>query len=300
MTIRPPIRPAAVEEDPVGEGSVGIVHLDLGDSDLAGLDLDALARSIDLREPATPEESAEGAEIGLEFEEESFAPPPPPSPRPRPSLMPPPQRLRAGDELMAMQRRRIDELIAERDAIRSELSRRAETVQAEAEALKQQLARRALETEQLRKRLEKEKEEAQRFGVERLVRSLLLILDNLQLAVDHAGKSNPEALADGVRMVTRQFEQAFERNGIVSFSGKGERFDPALHQAIEQRVTDEAPPGTVVAEAQRGYLLQGRLLRPAMVTVSRAPEPVEAEPGLEASQTVEPDARVSVDTTEDG
>ena len=129
--------------------------------------------------------------------------------------------------------------------------------------------RAAADLENYRKRAQKERDEVQKFGVERLVKDLLPVLDNLDRALAAAAPDDP--LAAGVKLVRSSFEQALARHGVKSFSAMGQPFDPARHEAIMQVPSAEAAPGTVVLEHGRGFTLNDRLVRPAMVGVAVAP-----------------------------
>lgn len=129
--------------------------------------------------------------------------------------------------------------------------------------------RAAADLDNFKKRAAREREEAERFGVQRLLKDLLPVLDNLERALAHVDVKNP--LAEGVLATRRMFEEAIGRYGVKSFTALGQPFDPNKHEAMQQLETSEVPPGTVVAEMVRGYLLHDRLIRPALVTVSAAP-----------------------------
>jgi len=130
--------------------------------------------------------------------------------------------------------------------------------------------RAAADLENYRKRAQKEREEVQRFGNERLLKELIPVLDNLERALAAAAKDDP--LSGGVRLVLRQMEEALGRFGVKAFSAMGQPFDPRLHEALMNVATTESAPGTVVMEHGRGYLLNDRLVRPAIVGVAVAPE----------------------------
>jgi molecular chaperone GrpE len=131
--------------------------------------------------------------------------------------------------------------------------------------------------ENYRKRAQKEREEVQKFGVEKLVKDLLPVLDNLDRALAAAAVDDP--LVAGVKLVRGTFEQTLARQGVKGFSALGEPFDPARHEALMQVPTADAEPGTVVVEHARGFTLHERLLRPAMVGVAVAPPKVEEGAG---------------------
>ncbi len=135
--------------------------------------------------------------------------------------------------------------------------------------------RAAADLDNNRKRAAREREEIQRYGIEKVLKDLLPVLDGLDRALAAAPPQDP--LAEGVRMVRASLEQALSRHGVSGFSALGERFDPALHEALMQVPTAEKPPGTVVLEHARGFKLHDRLLRPAMVGVAVEP-PAKTDP----------------------
>ncbi|WP_243337581.1 nucleotide exchange factor GrpE [Anaeromyxobacter soli] len=140
----------------------------------------------------------------------------------------------------------------------------------------EKLLRAAADLENYKKRAARERDEVQRFGIERVVKDVLPVLDGLDRAL--AAATEDDALAKGVRLVRTSFEQALARHGVSAFSAMGERFDPAVHEALLQVPTDAAPPGTVVLEHARGFKLHDRLVRPAMVGVAIAAPPPAAGP----------------------
>jgi molecular chaperone GrpE len=137
--------------------------------------------------------------------------------------------------------------------------------------------RAAADLENYRKRAQKEREEVQKFGVERLVKDLLPVMDNLDRALAAAAADDP--LVAGVKLVRASFEQALGRHGVKGFSALGQPFDPARHEALMQVPSADAAPGTVVVEHARGFTLNDRLVRPAMVGVAVAPPRDSNEPG---------------------
>lgn len=153
----------------------------------------------------------------------------------------------------------------------SGLERQVQQLEQSNKELQDRLLRTAADFENFKKRTKKEMDEAGHVGRAALVKELLPVIDNLERALKHAAADDP--LAQGVRMVEKQMLQALERFGITRFSAQGQPFDPAMHDAIQQVETAEVPPGTVAQEFSSGYLANGKLLRAAMVAVSKAPEP---------------------------
>lgn len=134
--------------------------------------------------------------------------------------------------------------------------------------------RTAADLENYRKRAIREREETVKFGQERLLRELLPVIDNLERALDPKNSTDLSALREGVEMTYKLFEGTLARVGLKGFSAVGQQFDPCLHEAMQAVESDE-PPGIVLSEMVRGYLLNDRLIRPAMVFVAKAKEAVQ-------------------------
>ena len=132
--------------------------------------------------------------------------------------------------------------------------------------------RAAADLENFKKRAQKEREEVQRFGAEKLLKDMLPVMDNLDRALE-VGQTpvDLESLQKGVAMTRKLFEDTLARHGVRPFSARGQAFDPRLHEAMQHIDTTELPPGYVAAEILRGYMLNDRLVRPALVAVARAP-----------------------------
>nr|WP_225937062.1 nucleotide exchange factor GrpE [Myxococcus sp. RHSTA-1-4] len=146
-----------------------------------------------------------------------------------------------------------------------------------AKEAQERTVRAAADLENYRKRAQKEKEEVQRFGSEKLLKDLLPVMDNLDRALEAASKSpDIDSFQKGVAMTRKSFEDALARHGVKSFSARGQPFDPRMHEAIQQVETAEVPAGHVVYEVVRGFFLNERLVRPSLVVVARAPAPAEA------------------------
>lgn len=143
----------------------------------------------------------------------------------------------------------------------------------EAESLQDRNLRLMAEFDNARKRAAREREEYARFANESLIRELLPVLDNFDRAVV-AAKNEPGAAAvtAGIELIQRELLRVLEKFGVTPFSSVGQIFDPARHEAISRVHTAEHPEMTVIEETARGYLLNGRVLRPALVTVVVAPD----------------------------
>ena len=137
--------------------------------------------------------------------------------------------------------------------------------------------RASADLENYKKRAQRELGDVQKFGVEKLLKDLLPVLDNLDRALAAAAADDP--LVAGVKLVRSSFEQALSRHGVKAFSGMGHPFDPSRHEALMQVPTAEVAPGTVVVEHARGFTLHDRLLRPALVGVATAPPAAPADGG---------------------
>ena len=156
----------------------------------------------------------------------------------------------------------------------------ADKVTAERDQLRDQLLRTAADFDNYRKRTRKEIEEARARGREDAVKDVLPVFDNLERAVSAAASAQTiESVVEGVKMVLKLFEDTSERMGLTRVKSVGERFDPTVHEAIQQQETDDQPPGTILTEIVPGYMIGQRLLRAAMVVVARkaSAKPAEAE-----------------------
>ncbi len=143
----------------------------------------------------------------------------------------------------------------------------------ELRAKQEQLLRLAADVENYRKRLEKERQDLRDFANEALLKELLPVLDNLELALCHGRDVEAcAALVAGVENVLKGFRQAIAKFGVTPIEALGEKFDPTFHNAVMQQEDDTVADQTVIQELQKGYLLKNRLLRPAMVVVARNPQ----------------------------
>jgi len=133
--------------------------------------------------------------------------------------------------------------------------------------------RAAAELENYRKRVARELEAARQYGIERFAAEILPVADSLGLGLDVAATADPTTLLEGHRATLRQLQKAFAAAGITEIDPAGQPFDPQLHEAMTTHPSADRPPNTVLAVVQKGYLLNGRLLRPARVIVSKAREP---------------------------
>ena len=150
----------------------------------------------------------------------------------------------------------------------------------EAKANYDLLLRERAELENFKRRMQREKSESLRFAVEPLLRDILPVVDNLDRAVEHAkGNEGGQALIEGVGLVLRSLIDTIEKHGVSRVKAKGESFDPSKHEAVAHVENSEIAANTVLDEHQPGYQLHDRLLRPAMVSVSKAPPHAQTEEG---------------------
>ncbi|HBQ22726.1 MAG TPA: nucleotide exchange factor GrpE [Alphaproteobacteria bacterium] len=157
------------------------------------------------------------------------------------------------------------------------------SLQAEIDDLKDRLLRAVAETENTRRRAERDRQEAQKYGGVKLARDMVSVADNLERAlgfVDDEMRSKAGDFIAGMEATLRELESVFGRHQIKKAGAIGEKFDPKLHQAMVEIPTSDMEPGHVVQVMQQGYIMEERLLRPAMVGVSKAP-PQEDEVSLE-------------------
>jgi len=151
-----------------------------------------------------------------------------------------------------------------------ELKKKVEAKEKEAKENYDRLLRTAADFENFKKRAAREKEDWTKFANEDLMKSILPFIDNLERAVNHAEKVvDTGVLIEGIKLTLQQILQTLSKFGLSPFESVGKPFDPALHEAMLVVETDQYEPNQVMEELQKGYLLNGRLLRPASVSVSK-------------------------------
>ena len=136
---------------------------------------------------------------------------------------------------------------------------------------KDQFLRSAAELDNVRKRAQREVENANRYGLEKFAIELLPVLDSLQSAVSNAAAADAKSLKEGQEATLKLLVKAFERLNIRQINPTGEPFDPDRHEAVMAQESTTAEPNAVLQVVQPGFELAGRLLRPARVIVARAP-----------------------------
>jgi molecular chaperone GrpE len=126
------------------------------------------------------------------------------------------------------------------------------------------------EMDNLKKRSQKEREELIRFSNESLIKQLLPVVDNLEKTLEHSKDGNSlDALREGVELTLKGLMDTLEKAGVEKVKAAGESFDPNFHAAMSEQEDDSVEPGTVLQEFQKGYVLNKRLIRPAMVVISK-------------------------------
>ncbi len=162
------------------------------------------------------------------------------------------------------------------EALMSEAADRIRTLETERDEFRDKWMRAEAEMQNLRNRTKREVEEARLFAVQRFARDVVEAAENIRRGIDALPKAQPgepelvAKLRDGFEGVERSFVALMERNGIAAEDPTGKMFDANLHQAMAEQPSD-APPGTILNAWSRAWTLNGRLLRPAMVVVAKAP-----------------------------
>ena len=135
------------------------------------------------------------------------------------------------------------------------------------------LLRALAETDNVKRRAQRERDEYTRYANEALIRDILPVLDNLERALEAARSAgNAANVVEGVELILRELLKVLERAGVTRYSALGQPFDPTRHEAIARVVSPDGAPDTVVRETAPGYLLHGRVLRAALVAVAAAPD----------------------------
>jgi molecular chaperone GrpE len=126
------------------------------------------------------------------------------------------------------------------------------------------------EIDNIIKRNKKDKEDWIKYSNETLIKELLIVLDNLEMAIAHSTDENPvKALREGVELTLKGLKNILTKSGLEEVSSLGKPFDPNFHHAVSEQENENAEPGVVLSEFQKGYTLHQRLIRPAMVVLSK-------------------------------
>jgi molecular chaperone GrpE len=128
------------------------------------------------------------------------------------------------------------------------------------------------EMENVRKRAQRDVEAAHRYAVERFAADMIEVRDTLELGIAAGTAAEAASLVEGMEATLRMIDKAFERAGIAVVDPAGQSFNPEFHEAMVTQPSADQPPGSVLAVVQKGFTLNGRLLRPARVVIARAPD----------------------------
>jgi molecular chaperone GrpE len=155
-----------------------------------------------------------------------------------------------------------------------EMEEKVETLEKEAAENHDRLLRMAAEFDNYKKRATREMNDFRKFANENFAKALLPVVDSMDLAIESSSndKHVNNSMVEGVNMTLKEILKIFEQFGVKRFESIGNTFDPNLHQAVMQEETDKFPENTVSKELQKGFMIHDRLLRPAMVVVSKQPE----------------------------
>jgi len=163
-----------------------------------------------------------------------------------------------------------DPAVEKTEATPAELEEKLKSVERQAQENHDRFLRIAAELDNFRKRKEREVGDLRKYANQALLRELLGVVDNLERALDSSGANGePDGLAEGIEMTLRELLKIFDKFGVRPIASLQQPFDPNLHEAVMQEPSDAVPANTVIKELQKGYMLHDRLLRPAMVVVSK-------------------------------
>ena len=155
-----------------------------------------------------------------------------------------------------------------------DLAQKLKLKEQEAQENYDRLLRVSADFDNYKKRASRDMEEFRKFSNQSLIKEMLSVVDNLELAINSTNghKTIDKGLLDGLAMTLTEILKVFEKFSVKPISAKGQPFDPTFHEAVMQEATDEYPANTVINELQKGYLIHDRLLRPSMVVVASSQE----------------------------
>ena len=160
-----------------------------------------------------------------------------------------------------------------------ELEAKLEAKEKEAVETYDRLLRASAEFDNYKKRSSREMEEFRKFANQSLIKEMLSVVDNLELAMNssNGSKAIDKDLLQGLEMTHKEILKVFEKFNVKPIDAKGQPFDPTFHEAVMQEETNDSPKNTVINELQRGYMIHDRLLRPSMVVVAKPKESNDSE-----------------------
>lgn len=162
-----------------------------------------------------------------------------------------------------------DDAIEHIARLEAELAEAKDTI----EGQKDSVVRAAAEVDNIRRRAAQDVEKAHKFALEKFANELLPVIDNMDRAIEFADKENEaiKPVIEGIELTVKSFTDALAKFNVEQVNPQGEKFNAEFHQAMSMQPSADVEPNTVIAVMQKGYTLNGRLLRPAMVMVSKAP-----------------------------
>lgn len=175
-------------------------------------------------------------------------------------------------EASAAQAVEQDDVLAQANAKIEQLQAQLNEANEQIESQKDSVVRAKAEVDNIRRRSAQDIDKAHKFALEKFAGELLPVIDNLERALGAADREHEilKPMVEGVELTLRSFLSTVEKFGIVEVNPQGDVFDPVKHQAMGMQESEEAAPNTVIAVMQKGYELNGRLIRPAMVMISKA------------------------------
>jgi len=157
--------------------------------------------------------------------------------------------------------------------------------EAELADLKDKYLRLYADFENYKKRMHKDREELVKYCNESIFYEILPVIDNLEMALGHAGDDVSEGLVTGVQITLREFQRVMEKFGLIAIAATGRHFDPSIHHAMSQVIRSDVEDKTVVEEFRKGYMFGDKVLRPSLVAVSKSPgEEKEIEINTESQE----------------
>ena len=154
---------------------------------------------------------------------------------------------------------------------KEELINKIDEIQGVAEKNYELFLRAQAEIENMKKRFKKEREDLLKFSNESLIKQLLSVVDNLEKAISHSQEqSSLKALTEGVELTLQGLRDTLSKAGLNEIKTTGETFDPNFHEAVSEQENNSVEPGIILHELQKGYTLNDRLIRPAMVVISKS------------------------------
>lgn len=149
--------------------------------------------------------------------------------------------------------------------------------EAELNALNDKHLRLVAEFENYKRRVARDREDLRKYANEGIISDLLSIIDHLEMAVKHSQGETSDNVTQGVELTLKEFEKLLDKNGVKPVNAMGEQFDPTVHHAMAQIASPDAEENSIVEEFRKGYMLNERVIRPALVAVAKPPEKAENE-----------------------